>query len=391
MPTDTPKSIRGLNKFHYYTATYYRGYILYWVILLVLFTGFGALPFIKVDVSIQNRGVITTLNKMVSITSPLTARVVGCSIKENSKVEKGDTLIVLHQSGISNEIKLNENQIELQRSYIDDLSVLISQKENSELKTHLYRKEKDGFTSVVNAYQSKIQKLSIDYDRTAKLFEEGVLPLTSFQEDSFKLADARNELISYRTSTNARWESERRNCGLAIHDLESRIENLRQQQNQYIITAPFAGNIINYSGMAPGHILHENQHIAFLSPQEKLVAECHVSPSDIGFISKGMPVQLQVDTYDYNQWGLLDAEVLDIAEDVVLMNGQYSYLVRCQLMADYLEMKNGVKGSLKKGMSITGRFILTQRSLFQLLFDNIDDWLNPRILPEVAPINDVTQ
>lgn len=35
---------------------------------------------------------------------------------------------------------------------------------------------------------------------------------------------------------------------------------------------------------------------------------------------------------------------------------------------------------LKKGMNFTGRFIVTKRTLYHLLFDNVDDWLNPKIV-----------
>ncbi len=384
MPTDTPKSGQSKNKFQYYSASYYRGYTLYWVILIVLFCGIAALPFIKVDVSIQNRGIITSLIKKVSLTSPLTARVEACLISENAIVNKGDTLLVFHQMGIENEIELNRIQIQLQQSYIDDLSFLLDNDLKEAPKTDLYIEEKEEFESAVKAYESKIRKFKIDFERTTKLYEEGVLPLTDFQEDSFKLQDARNELTTFRASTKARWESERRNYILAIHDLETRIESLKQQLNQYVLTAPFDGSVIGYSSVMAGHVLNENQHIAFISPQEKLIAECYISPSDIGFIRKGMPVLLQVDTYDYNQWGLLDATIFEVADDVDLIDGQYSYLVRCQLKTDFLEMKNGIRGSMKKGMSITGRFVLTQRTLLQLLFDNIDDWLNPRVLPEVS-------
>jgi HlyD family secretion protein len=30
-------------------------------------------------------------------------------------------------------------------------------------------------------------------------------------------------------------------------------------------------------------------------------------------------------------------------------------------------------------MSLTARFNVTERTLFQLLYDKVDDWLNPRI------------
>lgn len=39
--------------------------------------------------------------------------------------------------------------------------------------------------------------------------------------------------------------------------------------------------------------------------------------------------------------------------------------------------KNGYKGYLKKGMTLQARFIITERTLWQLLYDKVDDWINP--------------
>jgi HlyD family secretion protein len=51
--------------------------------------------------------------------------------------------------------------------------------------------------------------------------------------------------------------------------------------------------------------------------------------------------------------------------------------VKCVLDQDHLALKNGFQGRLKKGMTLQARFFVTERSLFQLLYDDVNDWLNP--------------
>jgi membrane fusion protein, peptide pheromone/bacteriocin exporter len=51
--------------------------------------------------------------------------------------------------------------------------------------------------------------------------------------------------------------------------------------------------------------------------------------------------------------------------------------VRCTLNQSHLQLQNGVKGEIRKGMTFQARFIVARRSLFQLLYDKADDWLNP--------------
>jgi HlyD family secretion protein len=116
-----------------------------------------------------------------------------------------------------------------------------------------------------------------------------------------------------------------------------------------------------------------------ISPDSNLLAECYVSPKDIGLLKVGMPVNFQVDAFNYNEWGLLPGEITDIANDFTLMNEQPVFKVKCQLLKKSLALRNGYAANLKKGMTLRGRFVVTQRTLFQLLYDTIDDWVNPKV------------
>ena len=52
--------------------------------------------------------------------------------------------------------------------------------------------------------------------------------------------------------------------------------------------------------------------------------------------------------------------------------------VKCKLQQKFLVMKKtGMKGYLKKGMVANVRFMITKRSLFDILYQNIDEWINP--------------
>ena len=381
MPVNTPKTSQSKSKYHHYSAINYRGYSLYWLILIALFTCLVALPFIYVDVSVQSRGVITTLNKTVQLNSPITAKVTRVDMAENKKVQKGDTLLVLEQSGLTNEIQLINLQLEQQQSYINDITHLLNVFENAAIQTSLYLKEREDYTTSINTFKRKIEKLNVEFKRTSTLHNDGVIPLNTYQEDSFKLEEARDELLMYKTASHARWEKERNDYTISNQELKRKANNLVQQRSQYQMTAPFDGSIIDFNGVAVGNFLTESQLIAYLSPQQELIAECYISPSDIGFIAQGMPVRLQIDTYDYNQWGMLDAVIFEVADDVIFVDGQYRYLIRCQLKDNRLQLSNGVVGNMKKGMSLTARFIVTKRSLYQLLFDTVDDWLNPKVIP----------
>jgi membrane fusion protein, peptide pheromone/bacteriocin exporter len=44
---------------------------------------------------------------------------------------------------------------------------------------------------------------------------------------------------------------------------------------------------------------------------------------------------------------------------------------------DYLQAHQGLKGLLKKGMTVTARFVVARRSLWELLYESVDSLFNP--------------
>jgi len=54
--------------------------------------------------------------------------------------------------------------------------------------------------------------------------------------------------------------------------------------------------------------------------------------------------------------------------------------VRSELSSTEMKLKSGYKTHVSKGMTLTTRYIISRRSLFDLLFDKVDDWLNPKQL-----------
>lgn len=75
----------------------------------------------------------------------------------------------------------------------------------------------------------------------------------------------------------------------------------------------------------------------------------------------------------------MKGEILEIGNDIEIIDDNPMFKVLCKANSSYLQLKNGFKGQLKKGMTLNARFELVERSLFQLLYDKIDDWINPSL------------
>ncbi len=164
---------------------------------------------------------------------------------------------------------------------------------------------------------------------------------------------------------------------LEAEELEGKQRQLLQEKEKYKVKAPMSGTIQNFSGIYPGSFIAANQAIAEISPDTSLIVESYISPRDIGLVYTGIPAKFQIDAFDYNQWGMVSGKIIEISNDIQLLEGQPVFQIKCALDKNFLQLKNGYKGKLKKGMTVQSRFIVAERSLFQLLYDNVDDWLNP--------------
>src|SRR5690606_14157758 len=132
-----------------------------------------------------------------------------------------------------------------------------------------------------------------------------------------------------------------------------------------------------------GSMISVNEVLAEISPDSGLIAETYILPKDIGYLKVGTPVNLQIDAYDYNQWGMVGGQVQSISADIFTDREQPYFKVRCLLEKDSLSLRNGYQGKLHKGKTWQARFFITSRTLFQLLYDKVDDWLNPNVLPNM--------
>ncbi len=350
----------------------------YLVLLFILIIIFSLLPIINVDITSQSNGVIRSLYDDNIIQSAVYGEVVHANISENASVNQGDTLIEVSTHKTDEQINYCKIQVGEESIHLKDLENLL-ENDNPQLSSAIFRQEFAGFKGNLEEQNVKKSQAEKQYLLAKILFEKNVIPRMEYEEKKhnreYEISHYNNIIEQQRLS----WQTKLTELGLKIKGLKSNIEQLQRDKRQYIITAPISGTITDYTGIEEGNFIVPNQQIVRISPDKELMVECYVSPANIGMISPDMKVNYQFHSYNYNQWGMGSGNVTRISNNVININDQPFFKVRCSLDKNYLVLKNGCKGFLKKGMTLTGRFMIVRRSLFQLIYDKTDDWLNPKI------------
>ncbi|HEX8576573.1 MAG TPA: HlyD family efflux transporter periplasmic adaptor subunit [Flavobacterium sp.] len=350
---------------------------IYLVFILAILIFLALLPVIKIDISSQSRGIIRSTTDNVPVTSLVNGKVTFVNLKNNRQVLKGDTLVQITQENLNADKTTNQKVLSTVQDQVHDLSLVIMGKSKM-LKTPVIQQEWYSYTSRQSELQSKIAQAQISYNRNKQLYDKGIIAKAEFEKYGFDYTFAQQALSGLEKSQLSVWQNKKRELEEQLENLNGTIQKIVVESNNYIITAPLAGTIENFSGIQTGSFLNASQPIATISPLDNLIVESTVSTNDIGLIYKNQKVKFQLDAFNYNQWGLLKGKVIDIDRNITIQGEQAFFKVRCKLNTTTMQLRSGYKTQITKGMTLTTRYIITRRSLFDLLFDKVDDWLNPK-------------
>jgi membrane fusion protein, peptide pheromone/bacteriocin exporter len=350
---------------------------IYLVIVMAVLVFIALLPVIKIDISSQSRGIIRSKTDNVPVTAIVSGRISWLALKNNAVVNKGDTLIEIVKDGLTTE---KSTQSELSSTLIalhEDVTAVLRGK-TSNLKTAAAREDFYKFQSQKDELQSKVSQAQINYNRSKTLFDKGIIATAEYEKQLYELRFANQALQSFVSQQKASWETQKRELEERLKNIQGSISKIKIEENNYVVVAPISGTIESFSGLQVGSFINASQPIATISASDRLIVESTISPNDIGLIKKNQAVKFQIDAFNYNQWGLLEGKVIDIDRNITIQGEQAFFKVRSIMNTTEMRLDSGYKTKVSKGMTLTTRYTIARRSLYDLLFDKIDDWLNPK-------------
>lgn len=359
--------------------------LIYQVTVLVVLGVFAALPFIKTPISVKGNGMFQSSLEKTELTIPVNGRLIQYKLSDNKKLTQGDVLLVIDGGLPQQQSALVQNRAGQLNQFLQDIHMLLAfntlDKTNSpSLQTGQYNASWQQFVQELENAAITKRQAENTFSRYNRLYQNKALTESEYEKYKYEAEQANSAYLMVRTKYKTQWQTEANGFRNELRQLNGQQAELSEQKKQYILRAPVSGSVQNLTGVQNGAYVFANQKIGEISPDASLTAFCYIKPADIGLIKKGQEVRFQIDAYNYNQWGSALGKVVDISDDIIILNGnQPVFKVRCSLDQDHLTLKNGYKGYLKKGMNFTARFTVTSRSLYQLLYDKVDDWINPNV------------
>ncbi|MEO5891651.1 MAG: HlyD family efflux transporter periplasmic adaptor subunit [Ferruginibacter sp.] len=355
---------------------------LYWFILLMLTCGIASLPLIKLDISVKSAGIIRPVDEKTDIRSSVSTVIDTIYFKEGDTVQKGDIIIQLRKENLAIKKTRNDFEMNQREKFIADLSILtrhsgFSTAITANMQSPVYKQESSRFTFQLSELTSQLKKVQKELYIDSVLSADNVISPKEMFDKQIEHEKLISNIQATREQQIATWQQQLANYKLEKSQFENANRQLREDDNFYSIKAPISGVLQNFNKYYQGSVVQAGEILAVISPQAALIAECYINTRDIGLLKTGQPTLFQIDAFDYNYFGVLTGKIISIDNDYTIIDNRPAFKVRCFLDGRQLSLKNGFTGNIKKGMTLQARFIVTRRSLWQLLFDKISDWINP--------------
>lgn len=359
-----------------------RSQAIYLAIVSVLLAAIVALPFVRVGVSVQSRGIIRPVTEKHQVRAQTAGFAERLLVAQGERVEKGQVLLTLRTARLRERLDLLDARIDETRRFIHDLELLAgtdaaAARPLDGFRSPKYRQEYVQYRNALDELGIRVEKAAREAERVGALARRDLVARAEAEAREFELQQARSERDLLAERYQNEWQSALTAARMELRAHLAERGQAEEERALYTVEAPVTGTVEELAAISAGSFVQAGEEIVVISPLSDLVAEVYVSPRDIGLLQMDNPVRVLVDAFNYNDWGVVEGRVSEISGDFVLMDDQPVFRVGVALDRTELQLRNGFTGRLKKGMTLQARFMVTERTLFQLLRDDVNDWLNP--------------
>ncbi len=393
------------------TAMFAALTLLLWVAYLVRFP----------DV-VEARAVLTTVNPPIRLAAGASAKIAKLNVTNGQVVQPGELLAVLENPARLRDVTLLDTVLQkmmaeegaaylepklprvlqlgtLQSSYADfsqrmkDLRYFLSQDINY-LKTSNLRKQIDDVIILnkslfrqENLLKEEVALAYKNLERDSILLASNALSKLEFEKSQSDWLARRRELEALRSGTSQN--------NLRMREMQAQILDLQQVQSDgesqklldfrsevqrlkgeidvwkqaYLLVAPVGGEVALTKAWSEQQQVEAGTEVLTIVPREgagHLLAKALLPSARSGKVTLNMPVNIRLDGYPYQEFGVLNGQVLRIAT----VPGEKGYELEISVPED-LKTSYGKRIPFRQEMQGTARIVTEKRSLLERVLDRI--------------------
>ncbi len=317
----------------------------FWIIISLIFFTALWLFFGKVDIVVSARGKVIPDGE-IKIIQPLETGVVKeIHVKEGDFVKQGQTLIEIDTSTTQPQLQslqANLDYINTERQRLK--GEIVQNAENSYTQNEL---AKSAYADLQNQLASKNheikrlredianyqKQLTLNLDKERRMRDvEDIISRNDLDKVHAENMDYRSRIASLneqirsiqkdadyiRTNFRTQNLTQLADRDKQANELEANIKEIEFKKQQQNIISPVDGYVNTMLVHTIGGVVTPAEKVISIVPADSpLSIKVSVLNKDIGFVKEGMPVQVKIDTFDFQKYGMIEGKVKKVSKDSV--------------------------------------------------------------------------
>ena len=242
-------------------------------------------------------------------------------------------------------------------------------------ETDSYNARKRALNEAVASNQSNQRLLEREMAMAAGLAAKGLM-------SEVEVMRLRRQVNDLNLSTQERINRFRQDASAELVRVQTELAMLGEQQvvrddilKRTVLTSPVRGLVKNIRMNTLGGVVTAGAPVMEIVPvDDQVLVELRISPSDIGFIKVGQPVEIKLSAYDYTVYGSLHGQVDTVSPDALgdpnnpaPLGGNATWY-RALVRADATTLKAGGKPlTVLPGMTGTAEIRTGRRSVLSFI------------------------
>lgn len=350
--------------------------------LFIIFTifciGIIYVIFAPYNVVVKCAAQIRPEQDLVYIT-PITSGIIKEKLfKNGQKVTPGQTLYILDNSYIHQELKMQNDKKAEYESYIN---------KNKEILTYLEKclmsdYETNSKNLAILSLNNHIKRLHTELKTTKQKYETEKM-LFPQSSSKFDVQEAENNynfakisLDNYICENKIKYSDELKNYEMIISEIESTIAQLKLQLDQTVLKSTCAGFIEELQIMNTGESIVAETQIARIIPEknEKFKVFLNVNVQDIAELKEENEFTLSFPKYPSSNFSSVRGRIVSVSKDANYSNCGESYFLVKGIINDtsFYDRRNKNKINLIPGMKATARIKVRTEPLYLYIFKHLE-------------------
>ena len=160
----------------------------------------------------------------------------------------------------------------------------------------------------------------------------------------------------------------------SIQEMEKEVEKMEKRLNFQTVIAPVDGIIQDIGVNTVGSVVSSEKPIVTMVPADtKLVLKAFVLNRDIGYVKVGQKVDIKLDTFPFQRYGVIHGKIISISPDAV-KDEKNGYVYRIKVEPLEKTIKAGKKDmAISPGMTAQAEIKTGKRRVIEFFLPGIEE------------------